>query len=133
MRKNTLSNKKRILIKVSFCLIGLGVLFSGCRKENEAEYFKTNSDTTVIDTTYVTYSKQIKPMFDAKCVSCHVGGTAGNCDLDSYQNSINYIYSHQPHTKLYDYVKDVQNPHAGVIMDTLELKQLSKWILNPAP
>lgn len=133
MKNKALSNRSRLLVKASFCIIGLGILFSSCRKENEATYFKTDSDTTSIDTTYITFAKHIKPMFDAKCVSCHVGGTAGNCDLDSYQNSINYIYSHQPHTKLYDYVKDVQNPHAGVLMDSLELKQLSKWILNPAP
>ena len=133
MKNKALSNRNGLLIKASFCLIGLGVLFSSCRKENEATYFKTDSDTTTIDTTYITYSKQIKPMFDAKCVSCHVGGTAGNCDLDTCTNTINYINSHQPSTKLYDYIKDIQNPHAGVVMDSLELKQLSKWLLNPAP
>lgn len=117
---------------VGFLLIGVGFLLTSCRKENEETYFKDTISTTT-DTTYVTFSKSIKPIFDLKCISCHVGGTSGNCDLDTYENTILYMQSHQPSTKLYDYIKDTQAPHEGITMDSLELKKISKWILNPAP
>ncbi len=130
---NTTLNLGNYLV-VLCTITWLVFILSGCRKENEETYFKTTStDSIASDTIFVTYSKQIKPVFDEKCISCHVGGSSGNCDLDTYDHTITYIYSHQPRTKLYDYVKDVQNPHEGIVMDSLELKQISKWILNPAP
>jgi hypothetical protein len=128
MKKKNLKNHISILVIMIFL-----VSFSACRKENEASYFNKNATTVGCDTMYITFSKHIKPMFDSKCISCHVGGSSGTCDLDTYENSVLYVASHQPVTKLYDYVKDMQNPHEGVIMDSCELKQLSKWVLYTAP
>lgn len=126
-------NKPKRLATLALCSIGFIFVLSGCRKENEETYFKnTGTDTTTIDTTYISFSKDIDTIFKAKCVSCHVGGTSGGCDLDTYDHTVAYIYSHQPQTKLYDYVNTV-TPHEGVIMENLELKKLSKWVQNPAP
>lgn len=132
--ENYTNNRERTKgLKELFGLIVVVFLFSSCQKENEETYFNKSATTVGCDTMYITFSKHIKPVFDAKCVSCHVGGTSGGCDLDTYENSINYVTTHQPVTKLYDYVKDIQNPHEGVIMDSCELKQLSKWVLYTAP
>jgi hypothetical protein len=126
--------KKRLKHYISIFLgIVILVSFSACRKENEASYFNKSTTNVGCDTTYITFSKHIKPMFDSKCISCHVGGSSGGCDLDTYEKTVTYVTSHQPVTKLYDYVKDMQNPHEGVIMDSCELKQLSKWVLYTAP
>lgn len=126
-------NKPKRLATLALCTIGFIFVLSGCRKENEEAYFGKSTTTVGCDTMYITYTKHIEPIFDAKCISCHVGGSSGGCDLDTYDHTISYITSHQPVTKLYDYVKDIQNPHEGVIMDSCELKQLSKWVLYTAP
>jgi hypothetical protein len=124
---------KKSCKKLISIFLGLALLFSisACRTENEEDYFKKTGTSATCDTTYVTYTKQIKPLFDAKCVSCHIDGISGNCDLDTYEHTMAYIYSHQPFSYLYDYVKE--NNHEGVILDECELKQFSKWMLNPAP
>jgi hypothetical protein len=110
------------------------VLFQSCRSENEEEFFgnKFRSDSNYCDTAYVTYSKQMKSMFDSKCISCHTGGSAVvGCDLDNYSNIMVYVNAHQPSTRLYDYVK--YNTHQGIVLDSCELKKFYKWMLNPAP
>jgi hypothetical protein len=133
MRAIPFFNRPKQWVTFVLCTTGLIFVLSGCRKENEETYFnKTGTDTTAVDTTYVSYTKDIDTIFKAKCVSCHVGGTSGNCDLDTYDHTIAYIYSHQPQTKLYDYVNTV-TPHQGVNMESQELKKLSKWVQNPAP
>ena len=118
----------RIIGVVSFSIL---LLFSSCRSENEDEYFKNLIVAQTCDTTAVTYSNQIKPLFDAQCYSCHTGGAVVGCDLDSYDNVVKYITTSQSGDKLYDYVKN--NDHQGVILDTCSLKQFAKWMLNPAP
>ena len=108
------------------------LFFYSCRSENEEEYFKNyNGNDTLCDTAYVTYSKQMKLLFDAKCVSCHTGGSVSGCDLENYNNVMVYVNAHVPVTKLFDWVKD--NTHQGVVLDSCELKQFKKWMLNPAP
>lgn len=113
---------------VSFSVL---LLFISCRSENEEEYFKNLITVQTCDTIAVTYSNQIKPIFDAQCYSCHTGGAVVGCDLDSYDNASKYIRASQPSYKLYEYIKN--NDHQGVILDTCSLKLMSKWILNPAP
>lgn len=132
--KKTIFNLLNFSNNFGLFIIGIGVLglLSSCRKENEETYFKSVTNQTV-DTTYVTYSKSIKPIFDSKCISCHVAGTSGNCDLDSYENTMMYINSHQPSTKLHDYISDTIVLHEGVIMEKIELQKLSKWVQNPVP
>lgn len=106
-------------------------LISSCRSENEEEYFKLFVASQTCDTAAVTYTNQMKPIFDAQCYSCHTGGAVSGCDLDSYENVVKYISNNQPGDKLYDYIKN--NDHQGVILDTCSLKQFAKWIKNPAP
>lgn len=133
MRKRPWLIFKSHTLALIICIAGLAILLSSCRKENEENYFKTKADPALTDTSFVTFSKDIDPIFKAKCVSCHVGGTSGGCDLDSYTHTITYMNTHQPNTKLYDYIKDTINSHEGVVMERLELQKLSKWTQNPAP
>ncbi len=104
---------------------------TACKNENEEDYFgvKKGTDSTSCDTLYVTYEKQIKPMMDYSCVYCHMNEMVVGCDLDNYENTIDYVS--RTGNKLYDYVKN--NDHQGVILDSCSLKQLSKWVKNPAP
>lgn len=108
------------------------IIFNGCKFENEEEYFQNSSNSGLTcDTLYVTYSQHIKPFFDNKCVSCHMGGGVDGCDLDSYDNTMSYVTRSIPPTLLFDYVEE--NTHQGVVIDSCEFIQLKKWLLNPAP
>ncbi len=115
---------------VSILSLTVLVIITSCRSENEEEYFRNLVSIHTCDTISVTYTNQIKPIFDSKCIECRTSGSVVGCDLDSYDNSIKYITSVQPNTKLLDYVKN--NDHQGVVIDTCSLKQLAKWMLNPA-
>lgn len=116
---------------VSILSLTVLVIITSCRSENEEEYFRNLVSIHTCDTISVTYTNQIKPIFDAQCYSCHTGGAVSGCDLDSYENAVKYISNNQPGDKLYDYIKN--NDHQGVILDTCSLKQFAKWIKNPAP
>jgi len=55
------------------------IYFSSCEKytfrvETLPPVDTTGNDTTGTDTTsYVSFSKEVQPIFDSKCVSCHKG------------------------------------------------------------
>lgn len=104
------------------------LFFFSCRSENQEEFFKLNQNNTC-DTLYVTYSKHIKPFFDNDCAYCHMNEMVPGCNLDNYENTIEYVRN--TNTKLYDYVKN--NDHQGAILDTCKNIQLRKWVQNPAP
>lgn len=119
------------MYKKMFFFLSIVTLLGACKSENEEDYLgvKNNNDSTSCDTLYVTYSKQIKPMLDYDCAYCHMNDMVPGCDLDNYEHTVNYIS--RTGTKLYDYVKN--NDHQGVVLDSCKLKQLSKWVQNPAP
>lgn len=111
-------------------MVAFTIVFVACKSENEEEYFgKTGTGLTACDTVYVVYSEHIKPMFEYNCVSCHMDQMVIDCDLDNYENTLDYVT--RTGSELYDYVKD--NTHQGVVLDSCQLKQLSKWVKNPAP
>ncbi len=113
-----------------YAVIALTLLFS-CKSENKEEYFGNiyQNDSTKCDTLYVTYAKQIKKLLDMECAYCHMQGMVSGCDLDNYENTLDYVS--RTGTLLYDYVKD--NTHQGVILDSCQKTQLKKWVINPAP
>ena len=120
--------KKTIsLVKKIFLFLPILMIWS-CRSENEEDYIIKNN-SSLCDTLYVTYQKQIKPLLDNNCAYCHSNNMVPGCNLDNYENTINYIRT--TGTKLYNTVKD--NTHEGVVLDSCSLKQLSKWVKNPAP
>lgn len=117
-------------MKIFWILFTVSIFFASCKNENEEEYFiLSKHDSTSCDTLYVTYAKQIKPMFERYCVDCHKDDVVSGCNLDNYEHTVQYV--RHTGTKLYDYVKN--NNHAGVILDNCSLKQLKKWVINPAP
>ena len=118
------------MIKLLTPVLFFITLFSACKNENEEDYFGVNkSDSMSCDTLYVTYAKQIKPMLDFNCAYCHMNEMVVGCNLDNYENTVDYVS--RTGNRLYDYVKN--NDHQGVILDSCSLKQLSKWVKNPAP
>lgn len=118
--------KKLPSIKGLFYLLLITFLFS-CRSENEEDLFGDFHNTDC-DTTYINYNPVIKTVFDNKCVSCHRMDGVPGCNLDSFPAIIEYINSHGE--LLYSTVEN--NDHQGAFMTSCELKQLKKWMQNPA-
>lgn len=117
--------------RLFFYFLICSLVIVSCRSENEEDYFGIvkNNDSIACDTLYVTYAKQINPLLYNNCAYCHMNDMVTGCNLDNYENTINYIS--RTGTKLYDYVKN--NDHQGIVLDSCQLKQLSKWVKNPAP
>ena len=72
--------KKIKLITAAIVLVGV-TLFISCdsRTQQDLEGIVTNP----------TYTKNIKPIMDSKCVNCHSQNGQGNFpDLDTYQNVV---------------------------------------------
>lgn len=121
----------KFFIKPAWLFVFAITLIYSCRSENEEDYFEAYSNTNGCNTVYVSYSTHISDIFVRKCVDCHTGGAVEGCDLDSYENTMQYIERSQPATLLFDYVK--HNDHQGTVLDSCELNQFEKWIYNPAP
>jgi hypothetical protein len=76
----------------------------------------SGNDTTGTDTTnYVSFSKEVQPIFDAKCVSCHKG--ARNPDLrpeNSYASLTTGGYVTQPAADSKLYKKITSSSHSSM-------------------
>lgn len=92
-----------------------------CKNESEDQLTAVPCDSGT-----VTYSQQIKTLFDGKCISCHSGG-ASVCELDTYANAKQYV--DQFGELLYNMVAN--NTHQGVNLTPCEKVQLQKWVANP--
>ena len=70
-------------------------VISGCTDEAACNY---DEDATVDDGSCdcVSYLDDIQPILNSNCSGCHIGGTAGNLDLNedtSYNNLVNIVSS----------------------------------------
>ena len=90
------------------------LILISCRSENHEEYFKIVKPD-VCDTVDVRYSTHLKKIFDNNCIDCHYGGLINGCDLNTYDNIMNYVNNNTPITQLYDIVKF--NTHKAIILN----------------
>jgi hypothetical protein len=109
-----------------FLLLAAATLVS-CYRDNEEDIYQFyNLSNSGCDTTVVTYTKQMKTFFDAKCNSCHTSNAV--CNFDTYQHA--YDYAKNNGAKLYSTVTATN--HQSVSLTTCEKSQLRKWSTNPA-
>jgi hypothetical protein len=117
-----LAKLKVILITVIF----INIIFCSCYNDNKEDiYILFNSGTC--DTNNVTYTKNIKHIFDIHCVNCH-NGSSLVCNLNNFANS--HSYAVIPNTVLYSKVKD--GNHNYQVLTDCEKKQLRIWIATGA-
>lgn len=82
-----------------------------------------------------TYSGEIQPLFNAKCVSCHIGGSSGSYDLNSYAGTMgagsdsvpNVIAGRPDSSLLYTKVADGAHPVSSPV-DSTQLRRMRTWI-----
>lgn len=75
-----------------FC-IGFALLFSRCYFDN-VETLYPSAISTDCDTTHITFSQSVMPIYAEYCESCHSSTTytvlGGGYNLDGYQNFVKY-------------------------------------------
>jgi hypothetical protein len=82
-----MKTKIKVLL-VSIFAIALGS--SGCYYDNEEDlYVQISAGDTICDTSNVTYSKTIAPIFASNCNSCHSGSSPSAGILTDNYTSVN--------------------------------------------
>ena len=80
-------------MKNTFLIILLAFVASSCyndSRENLNPQLPANENTSVCDTTAVTYTKDIQPILNTSCVGCHGTGSAiGSLNTFSDAKSLN--------------------------------------------
>lgn len=106
-------NKHKVIIPalILFALVA-------CKKENT----NTTSIGTV-DCTTVSYAETIKPLFDARCVSCHATNSPDGA-LSNYAET--KIYA--DNGKLKDEVLTARSMPIGTAFTSTELGQVKCWL-----
>jgi hypothetical protein len=114
--------KRSLMLSVLISMMAF--VLNSCYYDNEEEMYQLlNNDTTVTcDTSNVTYTVQIKPFFDSKCISCHYDGNTYP-DLGSFTTS--HAYAVTPGNLLNDHIN---SGHQSISITACEKAQVIKWI-----
>lgn len=109
-----------------------------CTFENEED---TYGD--LCDTTSITYSQTIRPIFEQSCYSCHSVGNAntngGGLDLQTYANLKDYLDGAQKYfisairREEFNGVSASQMPKDLPKLKICEIKKMEMWIADGYP
>jgi hypothetical protein len=123
--------KKKILPILAIILITAGLWSCQWTTIKPVDYTPNPNDT--LDT--ISFSAEIQPIFDSKCVACHATQsprlTAGN----SYDNLTTggYIDTTDPENSvIYLKLKDEQHPSPSTTFTAAQLALLLQWITQGA-
>ena len=113
--------------KIKIILISVFVLtltISGCYYDNEEDLYLGSS---TCDTTNVTYSASVAPVFAGYCNSCHSGSSpSGNIKTDSYtsvKTNISRIHGAINHQSGF-----LPMPQNGGSLSSCDLTKIDIWI-----
>ena len=104
--------------------IALTLVIGGCYYDNEEDLYLGNS---TCDTTNVTYSASVAPVFAGYCNSCHSGSSpSGNIKTDSYtsvKTNISRIHGAINHQSGF-----LPMPQNGGSLSSCDLTKIDIWI-----
>ncbi len=117
-------------MKVLFTLIFVGLVFS-CTWLNEEELYPDQ----LCDTTEISYTNDIKPIFQANCYSCHSSSVSyeGNLNLENFDHIQRVVddgnllrnIKHQPGS--------VPMPYGGTKLSDCKILKIESWINQGLP
>jgi len=112
-----------------FSVLVLVFSLSGCYYDNEEELYPGSN---TCDTSNVTYSNSVAPVFAANCNSCHSGGSpSGNIITDNYTSvkaNISRIRGAINHQSGFSSM-----PQNGSKLPSCELTKIDVWINQGMP
>jgi hypothetical protein len=105
-------------------IVALTLAISGCYYDNEEDLYLGSS---TCDTTIVTYSASVAPVFSGYCNSCHSGSTpSGNIKTDSYTSVLANI------TRIRGAINHqsgfLSMPQGGGSLSACDLTKIDIWI-----
>lgn len=90
--------------------------------------------STACDTTNVTYTNTIKPIFDTYCVGCHnVGNASGGYALDTYVGSVNCANSGRLMGSIQWLTGYSTMPKGDAKLSDCNIAKIQKWINSGKP
>lgn len=105
-------------------ILALTLAISGCYYDNEEDLYLGSS---TCDTTNVTYSASVAPVFAGYCNSCHSGSSpSGNIKTDSYSAvtaNISRIHGAINHQSGF-----MAMPQSGGSLSSCDLTKIDIWI-----
>lgn len=109
--------------------IGLTLTISGCYYDNEEDLYLGSS---TCDTTNVTYSASVAPVFAGYCNSCHSGSApSGGIKTDSYNSVVSNI------TRINGAINHQSGflpmPNNGGQLSSCDLTKIDIWIKHGMP
>ena len=78
--------KKNNPFKATILVIILGVFFISCISNVEEQLIDTIGEEEQVEETFVSYSANVKPIIDGRCISCHSPSGGTSPDLTGYAN-----------------------------------------------
>jgi cytochrome c5 len=104
-------------------------ILSGCASDSEEELYP---GSTACDTTDVTYSKSLAPVFAANCNSCHSGDNpTNNIRTDNYSSVKTNIS--RIHGAINREPGFSAMPQDGAKLSDCDLKKIDIWIADGMP
>lgn len=118
----------KTLLNITFVL-AVGLTLSGCYYDNEEDLYPGGN---ICDTSNVTYSGSVAPIFSSYCNSCHSSSNpSGNIVTDNYNSvkaNISRIQGAINHESGYSPM-----PANGGKLSTCELDKIDIWIRQGMP
>ncbi|GIV28342.1 MAG: hypothetical protein KatS3mg027_2156 [Bacteroidia bacterium] len=110
------------------------IVSSSCRKDKYTSPNNNSSTTVSCDTTNVTYSNTLKPIFDNYCVGCHnMSNMSGGYALDTYMGCVNCANSGRLMGAIQWLPGYSAMPQGGNKLSNCDIAKIQKWINNGKP
>jgi len=112
-------------------LVFIGTTSTGCSFDNEEEFYASNG----CDTSAVTYSASVAPVFTQACISCHSQAGDTFPFLDSYASIKDYIdQSPNEISSRINFVEGVAPmPQGGNKLPLCDIRKIELWIADGYP
>jgi hypothetical protein len=111
-------------------LLSLTLILSGCYKDNEEELYP-NGDC---DTENVSFSNDVWPVINNRCVSCHTGSAAsGGMRMGNYSELVTTINSGRFLGAINHQSGFTPMPQDGAKLDACTISKIEAWINDGMP
>jgi outer membrane lipoprotein SlyB len=120
--------KKYLILLVIFIVIMVSFSLSGCYYDNEEELYQYVASQQC-DTTNVTFSGTILPIFNSSCNNCHNTSVAsGGIILDTYTGASTVAANGHLWGSLSWTAGFSPMPQSGAQLNACDLKKIKTWI-----
>lgn len=119
-------------IKQLIAFIILTLFFAACYYDNEEFLYPSINTDSSCDTSNVTLSAGVIPIFESRCFSCHSNSTANSLgsgiNLETYSQLIIWVNNGKLEGAVNHSPGYVQMPQGAAKLDDCSLNKITAWI-----